>query len=116
LSVLKGFVQTLIVQTARGKGPQLVDWQMEALQSIDQATARLVELTEDLLAVTRLQAVRLALHVDPTDLVALTRRVVTRLQMTTERHTLSLATPRQHLVAQLALRLVEHVLRTLIRN
>src|SRR5262249_11041493 len=77
LAVLKGFVQTLLIQTARGKGPELVDWQLEALQSIDQATARLVELIEDLLDVTRLQAGRLALHVEATDLVALTRRGVT---------------------------------------
>jgi PAS domain S-box-containing protein len=116
LAVLKGFVQTLIVQTARGKGPQLVEWQLEALQSIDQATARLVELTEDLLDVTRLQAGRLALHVDPTDLVALARRVVTRLQMTTERHTLSLATSVEHLVAQVDPRRMEQVLSNLIGN
>jgi len=116
LAVLKGFVQTLIVQTARGKGPQLVEWQLEALQSIDQATARLVELTEDLLDVTRLQAGRLALHVDPTDLVALARRVVKRLQMTTERHTLSLATSVEHLVAQVDPRRIEQVLSNLIGN
>jgi PAS domain S-box-containing protein len=116
LAVLKGFVQTLIIQTARGKGPRLVDWQMEALQSIDQATARLVELTEDLLDVTRLQAGRLALHVDPTDLVALTSRVVTRLQMTTQRHTLSLATSVEHLVAQVDPRRMEQVLSNLIGN
>src|SRR6266851_4276769 len=116
LAVLKGFVQTLLVQTTRGKGPQLVEWQLEALQSIDQATARLVELTEDLLDVTRLQAGRLALHVDPTDLVALARRVVTRLQMTTERHTLSLATSVEHLVAQVDPRRMEQVLSNLIGN
>jgi len=116
LAVLKGFAQTLLVQTARGKGPELVDWQVEALQSIDQATARLVELTEDLLDVTRLQAGRLALHVEPTDLVALSRRVVTRLQMTTERHLLTLATPVEHLVAQVDPRRLEQVLSNLIGN
>ncbi len=116
LAVLKGFAQTLLVQTARGKGPQLVDWQMEALQSIDQATARLVELTEDLLDVTRLQAGRLTLHLEPTDLVALTRRVVTRLQMTTEHHILSIITPLEHLVAQVDPRRMEQVLSNLIGN
>ncbi len=116
LAVLKGFAQTLLVQTARGKGQELVEWQVEALQSIDQATARLVELTEDLLDVTRLQAGRLALHVEPTDLVALTRRVVTRLQMTTERHLLTLATPVEHLVAQVDPRRLEQVLSNLIGN
>jgi len=116
LAVLKGFAQTLLVQTARGKGPELVEWQKEALQSIDQATARLVELTEDLLDVTRLQAGRLALHVKPTDLVALTRRVVTRLQMTTEHHTLVIFTPVEHLVAPVDPRRLEQVLSNLIGN
>jgi PAS domain S-box-containing protein len=116
LAVLKGFAQTLLVQTARGKGPELVEWQLEALQSIDQATARLVELTEDLLDVTRLQAGRLALHLEPTDLVALVRRVVTRLQMTTERHTLSRFTAVEHLVAQVDPRRLEQVLSNLIGN
>ncbi|HEV2373762.1 MAG TPA: GAF domain-containing protein, partial [Streptosporangiaceae bacterium] len=89
LAVIKGFAQMLLLQTARGKGPPLAAWQMEAIQDIDQATTRLVELTEDLLDVTRLQAGRLALHHEPADLVALTRRVVTRLQVTTERHSLA---------------------------
>jgi len=116
LAVLKGFAQTLIVQSARGKGPELVEWQMEALQSIDQATTRLVELIEDLLDVTRLQAGRLALHLEPTDLVALVRRVVTRLQMTTELHTLSIFTPVEHLVAPVDPRRMEQVLSNLIGN
>src|SRR5262249_31949248 len=38
LAVIKGFAQMLIVQTARGRGPRLADWQMEAVQDIDQAT------------------------------------------------------------------------------
>jgi signal transduction histidine kinase len=66
--------------------------------------------------VTSLQAGRLALPVDPTDLVALTMRVVTLLQMTTERHTLSLATPLEHLVAQADPRRIEQVLSNLICN
>ncbi|HEY6285085.1 MAG TPA: GAF domain-containing protein, partial [Ktedonobacteraceae bacterium] len=37
LAVIKGFAQTLIVQTAHGKGPELADWQMEAIQDIDLA-------------------------------------------------------------------------------
>ncbi len=116
LAILKGFAQMLLVQTARGKGPELVDWQVEALQGIDQATARLVELTEDLLDVTRLQAGRLTLQLEPTDLVALASRVVTRLQMTTEHHTLSLHTPLEHLVVYVDPRRMEQVLSNLIGN
>lgn len=116
LAVLKGFAQMLLVQTARGKGPQLVDWQIEALQSIDQATLRLVELTEDLLDVTRLQAGRLTLHHEPTDLVALVQRVVTRLRLTTERHTLAMHTSVEHLVAAVDARRMEQVLSNLLGN
>jgi two-component system phosphate regulon sensor histidine kinase PhoR len=116
LTILKGFAQTLMMQTARGKGPKLVDWQVEALQGIDQATLRLVELTEDLLDVTRLQAGRLALQVEPADLIALARRVVARLQMTTEQHTIYINTSVEHLVVDVDPRRIEQVLTNLISN
>src|SRR6266702_468188 len=48
--------------------------------------------------VTRLQAGRLQLHIEPGDLIALARRVITRLQMTTEQHTLLLQTPLPYLI------------------
>ncbi len=116
LAILKGFAQMLLVQTARGKGPALADWQVEALQNIDQATLRMVELTEDLLDVTRLQAGRLTLHYEPTDLVALTQRVMTRLQMTTQQHTITLSTPVEHLVVSVDPRRMEQVLSNMIGN
>ena len=116
LAILKGFAQTLLVQTARGKGSELVDWQVEALQGIDQATARLVELTEDLLDVTRLQAGRLTLHLEAIDLIALVKRVVTRLQMTTEHHAISINTSLEYLVVQVDPRRMEQVLSNLIGN
>ena len=116
LAVIKGFAQMLIIQTARGKGPPLAEWQMEAVQDIDQATTRLVELTEDLLDVTRLQAGRLALHPEPTDLVALTRRVVTRLQVTTQRHSLAIDADQEYLVAEVDPRRIEQVLGNLVNN
>jgi signal transduction histidine kinase len=116
LAVLKGFAQMLLIQSERGKGPSLVDWQIEALQGIDQATHRLVELTEDLLDVTRLQAGRLTLHLTPTDLVALTRRLIKRLQLTTERHTLSFAPTVEHVVADVDPQRMEQVLGNLLGN
>jgi signal transduction histidine kinase len=116
LAVLKGFAQMLLMQSERGKGPALVDWQIEALQGIDQATHRLVELTEDLLDVTRLQAGRLTLHPTPTDLVALTRRVIKRLQLTTEKHTLSFAPVMEHLVVDVDPQRMEQVLSNLLGN
>ena len=88
LAVLKGFARMLVYQTARGKGAKLAPWQTEALEEIEEATSRLDKLTEDLLDVTRLQAGRLVLSRTPTDLVALTRHVVTQRQMTTRHHTI----------------------------
>jgi len=116
LAVLKGFAQTLIIQTARGKGPELAEWQMEALQGIDQATLRMVELIDDLLDVTRLQAGRLELHLEPIDIVAMLQRVMKRQQITTEQHTLSLLTSSEHLVVQADPRRIEQVLNNLLNN
>ena len=116
LAVVKGFAQTLIVQTAHGKGPELADWQMEAIQDIDQATSRLVELTEDLLDVTRLQAGRLQLQFEPTDLVALVQRIVKRFRVTTERHQIALETAEENIVVTIDPRRIEQVVSNLISN
>ena len=116
LAVLKGFAQTLLIQTARGNGPELADWQVESLQSIDQSTTRLIELTEDLLDVTRLQAGQITFHREPTDLVALARRVLARFQATTEQHPLSLLTSLEYLVVDVDPRRMEQVLSNLVGN
>ena len=116
LAVVKGFAQTLIVQTAHGKGPELADWQMEAIQDIDQATSRLVELTEDLLDVTRLQAGRLQLQFEPTDLVALLQRTIRRFRVTTEVHQIALETAEENIVVTIDPRRIEQVVSNLISN
>jgi signal transduction histidine kinase len=86
LAVLKGFVQMLIVQTQRGKGPQLAEWQNEALQDIDYAVMRLDNLIDELLDVEHLQTGRFILYAEPMDLVSAVRRVVAQQQLTTEQH------------------------------
>ena len=116
LAVVKGFAQTLIVQSAKGKGGDLVEWQVEALQGIEQATQRLVELTEDLLDVTRLQGGRLTLHIVPTDLVALSKRVLRKLQLTTNSHTLKLHSCCEHLIVDVDPHRMEQVMGNLIGN
>ena len=116
LAVVKGFAQTLIVQTAHGKGPELADWQMEAIQDIDLATSRLVELTEDLLDVTRLQAGRLQLQFEPTDLIALVQRTVKRFRVTTEQHQIALETTEENIVVTIDPRRIEQVVSNLISN
>src|SRR5437763_1885222 len=116
MAILTGFVQTLLNQTARGKGPALAEWQQKSLQGIDLATAHLVDLAEDLLDVTRVQAGRLELQREPTDLVAMARRVLARRQLTTERHTLTLVIALPHLVVHADPRRMEQVLSNLIGN
>lgn len=116
LAVLKGFAQTLLVQTARKHGPELAEWQMEALGGIDQATGRMVELVDDLLDVSRLQAGHFPLHPVPTDLVALIQRVVTRLQLTTDRHRLIFQSATIHLVTCIDPPRMEQVLTNLLTN
>jgi signal transduction histidine kinase/GAF domain-containing protein len=117
LAVIKGFAQMLMMQTARGKGPPLADWQREAIADIDQGTNRLVELTDDLLDVTRLQAGRLELHPEPTDLTALVQRIATRIQVTTQKHTIAMhtSTPEQ-VVGMVDPRRIEQVVTNLINN
>ena len=116
LAVLKGFATMLVYQTARGKGSKLAPWQTEALEEIDVATSRLDKLTEDLLDVTRLQAGRLILSCTPTDLVALTRHVVTQRQMTTRQHAFSLDTEHPSLVVEVDRERIEQVLTNLLSN
>jgi signal transduction histidine kinase/GAF domain-containing protein len=116
LAVIKGFSQMLIMQTNRGKGPALADWQREAIADIDSATSRLVELTEDLLDVTRLQAGRLELQPEPADLVPLLKRILARFQVTTENHRLVLKVTRDQLVCNVDRRRIEQVFSNLINN
>jgi signal transduction histidine kinase/GAF domain-containing protein len=116
LAVVKGFAQMLKVQTMRGKGPELADWQMEAIQDIDQATSRLVELTEDLLDVTRLQGGRLELNFEPTDLVALVQRIVKRVHVITERHRISVNATPEYIIVTVDHRRIEQVVSNLISN
>ncbi|HLH62705.1 MAG TPA: PAS domain S-box protein [Ktedonobacteraceae bacterium] len=92
LAALQGFVDMLVIQTQRGKGPALADWQNEALAEIQLATSRLMEFSEALLDITHIQAGRLILHVRPTDLVDLLQKVVKRVQDSTWQHTLHLRT------------------------
>ena len=90
LSAIQGFASMLEVQTALGRGAELVDWQQDAITEIQVATARMDALVNDLLDVTRIQADRLELHLAPVELVSMLRRYLARLRLTTERHTLTL--------------------------
>lgn len=116
LAVLKSAASMLCVQTARGHGPQLADWQQETLQDIEQATDRLSNLTEDLLDVTRLQAGKLTLHPCKTEIVALVQRVVTTLQPTTARHQLTVSSTVKAREIMVDRERIEQVLVNLVGN
>ncbi|HZU69012.1 MAG TPA: GAF domain-containing sensor histidine kinase [Ktedonobacteraceae bacterium] len=116
VAVLRGYVQMLLRQNKRGKWPKLLDRQEEALQSIDQSTAQLVELSEDLLDVTRLQGGGVQLHCEPVDLVVLVQRMVQQVQVTTDRHMLTLVTTVPSLVVNADPVRIEQVLSNLLSN
>ncbi len=116
LAALKGYAQMLTRQAALGNGQELADWQSEAVEAIDIATSRLVELTDDLLDVTRLQGGRLELHSEPADLVALLQRVISRLLITTDKHTLILSATPEHIVVTIDRQRIEQVITNLLNN
>lgn len=116
LAVLKGFAEMLTMQGTRGNGQPLAAWQQEALEAIDQATARLVDLIDDLLDVTRLQGGRLQMHLEPHDVAALARRAVRRLPVADARHTLTVTAPPEPVVAVLDPARIEQVLTNLLTN
>ncbi|MBX5450389.1 PAS domain S-box protein [Thermogemmatispora sp.] len=116
LAALTGYAEMLLRQTERGHGPPLAPWQREALEEIQQGTARLASLTEELLDLSRLQAGRLQLQRLPADIIPLVRQVVRRLQQTTERHQLEVRAPAEPLVALIDPHRLEQVLSNLIEN
>jgi signal transduction histidine kinase/PAS domain-containing protein len=116
LAVLQGFAQLLLVQSARESGIALTADQQESLDGILQSAKRLGELTEDLLDVTRLQAGRLQLHQEPTDLITLVRRVVKRFQMTARNHRCIVEARADVLVVSIDVQRLEQVINNILNN
>ena len=116
VTVLAGYTDMLLRRAARGKGPELDEWQRAKLSDMKQAAHQLAKLTEDLQHVTRVQAGQFQLQLSPTDLVALTRQVVDRLQPTADRHHLSIHTSLAQLWATVDAFRIEQVLTNLLTN
>jgi two-component system phosphate regulon sensor histidine kinase PhoR len=124
MAALRGYAQMLARQTNAGTSAEAGvgaseasdELRAEALEAIEQATLRLVELTDDLLDVTRLQGGRLELHPEPTDLAALARHVAKRLQITTEQHRIMVDADPEYVVAAIDAQRTEQVLTNLLNN
>lgn len=113
---IKGNVDTLLVQSARGNGRPLDPWQSEMLESVAGGVAKLDQITRDLLDVSRIQAGLLELRREPHDLVALVRRVVKSRQSAAPNHIITFQTSNPHVVAEIDLRRIEQVTANLIGN
>ena len=98
--------------------PMPESWRVEAVEAVAEAARRLTALTDDLLDATRLHANRLDLRQEPTELGALVRRVVRRLQVTTttERHPMRVTVPDEPVVVIVDAHRVEQVLTNLLTN
>jgi PAS domain S-box-containing protein len=116
LTALRGNVDTLLLQTRRGDGPELTERQLDTIEEIRLATERLEALADTLLDVTRVQAGQLEIHREMHDLVALVRRVVERMRQRRRTHTLVVRPTAHSLLASIDVRLIEQTLEHLVEN
>jgi signal transduction histidine kinase len=92
ITSLRGFSQLILNQFDKGKTPDLARIE-QALRTIDRQSEKLAYLVSQLLDVSRLQAGRMLLEKQPTDLVKLVEGVVANAQIRTTNHALTLRTP-----------------------
>ncbi|HEX8731789.1 MAG TPA: ATP-binding protein [Ktedonobacterales bacterium] len=116
MAAVRGYAEMLERGARAGQGAALEEWQREALDSIDVATIRLVDLTNDLLDVSRLQADRMELRIEPHDLVALVKRVARRYQVTSGKHRISVHAAQEYVVARVDAPRMEQVVGNLLSN
>ena len=97
ITSIKGYAQMLL----RRAEERLADEkELKGLRIINDEVDRMVDLINQLLDVSRIEARRLELNLERVDLVALAADAVDRLQMTTTRHTLRLRAPQGPLWVQ----------------
>ncbi|GCE07220.1 hypothetical protein KDAU_45490 [Dictyobacter aurantiacus] len=116
VTIIAGYADRLLGRSARGGEYGLNEWQREKVQEMKQASWQLTSLTEDLLDVTRIQAGEFKLELRSVDLVALTERVVRRIQATTDRHQLAFHTTLSQLWATVDAIRIEQVFSNLLSN
>ncbi len=116
LTSIKGYAQLLRAQLETQDGLALSKQEQLCLTVVEEEADRLAALASDVIDVSRLQSGRLVLRIDELDLVALTRQVVERLQITTKEHTLNLTTDHESIWLQGDRNRLEQVLLNLIGN
>jgi PAS domain S-box-containing protein len=87
----------------------------KALRMVDEQSARLVRLTQQLLDVSRLESGRLTLDLQPTDLIALVQRTI-HAHGASERHTVTFVAPTAPLQGLVDPLRMEQVLNNLLDN
>lgn len=116
MAAVKGYAEMLQRGATADRGSPLADWQLEALESIDLATTRLVDLTNDLLDVSRLQAHRMELRHEPHDLLTLIARVARRFQVTAQIHHIITQSSQDYVIADIDAPRMEQVIGNLLSN
>jgi signal transduction histidine kinase len=110
---IKGYAQLL---KRRAKRDQLPEQAMLAAETIERQTARMQELIDLLLDLTRLDTGRLRLEKSDLDLVELVRRVAGLVQITTEAHTISVEAPAAPIWVHADEHRLEQVVTNLVHN
>lgn len=111
---LRGFAQLLSHQLEK-KGAVDPAALTRALRALDEQSVKIANLVGQLLDVSRIEAGRLTLSPEPTDIVSLTRAIVENMQANAPMHRFDLATPDSCIAAVDPVRL-EQVLTNLLDN
>jgi signal transduction histidine kinase/HAMP domain-containing protein len=115
-TIIKGNANLLQRALARADsdGPSQI---AEGLEVIDESTAQLVRLVDELLDLTRLRmGHELELDVGPADLVKIVRRLATEYQKISPRHTINLASINRRVVGDWDEARIERIVGNLISN
>ncbi|TAK34903.1 MAG: PAS domain S-box protein [Chloroflexota bacterium] len=113
LTSIRGFAQLLHRQALREQGQEAT---VKNLEVIDRQSARMLDMINRLLDLTRIKMGRLELRLEPTNLAELAERVVESTQATTEAHRLVLHKQSHELCGQWDRTYLERVLGNLMDN
>ncbi|GAC1314886.1 MAG: hypothetical protein NVSMB2_05130 [Chloroflexota bacterium] len=113
---IKGWAQLLMRRAHRLPAPEREQWQHD-LTTIEVTTRRLAAMIDELLDLTYVGMGRpLELHLQPTDLVALARRVANENQQLTDDHRITVQTPLETLLGVWDRARLERVVANLVSN